>query len=182
MWGVSLTQPTLTLLLCGEFFLHSPRCLCFYVGSFSYTSRDVLIFMEGVSLTHRVLASFLSSGEFILHIPCWFKLKMGSVSYTSRAGFLFLRRVSLTHPKLVSFISYTSRADLIFIWWVSVTHLVLPSFLCEEFLLHIPCCLKFYPRFDGVVFIYFILGVSLTHPVLVAFFFIGGFSYTSRAG
>ena len=60
MWGVSLTQPTLTLLLCGEFLLHIPCCLHFYVGSFSYTSRDVLIFMEGVSLTHRVLASFFS--------------------------------------------------------------------------------------------------------------------------
>ena len=42
----------------------------FLSGGFSYTSRAALIFMQGVSLTHPVLASFLS-GEFLLHIPCW---------------------------------------------------------------------------------------------------------------
>ena len=67
--------------------------------------------------------------------------------------------------------SYTSRAGFIFFWGVSITHPVLALFL------------------------FFIKGVSLTHPVLVSFlfgefllhipcwfhFYLGSFSYTSRA-
>ena len=56
--------------LSGEFLLHVPCWLHFYLGSFSYTSRAGFIFIWGVSLTHPVLASFLS-GEFLLHISCW---------------------------------------------------------------------------------------------------------------
>ena len=47
---------------------------------------------------------------------------------------------------------------------------MLASFLCGEFLLHIP------------YWLYFIGGVSLTHPVLASFFNLGSLSYISRAG
>ena len=115
--GVSLTHLLLALFLSGEFLLHVPCWLHFYMGSFSYTSRASFIFMRGVSLTQPVLASFLS-GEFLLHIPCWFDFSspefllhiscwlhfcQGSFSYTSRATFIFIWGVSLTHPVLAFF-------------------------------------------------------------------------------
>ena len=86
MWGVSSTHPVLAsfflgrfsytfragfffyFIFSGEFLLHIPCCLHFYLVSFSYTSRAGFAFLWGVSLTHPVLASFLS-GEFLLHIP-----------------------------------------------------------------------------------------------------------------
>ena len=74
---VSLTHLMLALFLCGEFLLHVSFFLSFFfffslslffnLESFSCTSRAALIFMQGVSLTHPALASFLS-GEFLLHI------------------------------------------------------------------------------------------------------------------
>ena len=97
--GVSLTHPMLASLLSGDFLLHIPCWLHFYLGSFSDTSHAGFIFMWGVSLTHPVLASLLS-GEFLLHISCLFYFSVGSFSYTSQAGFFFKRRVSLTHPML----------------------------------------------------------------------------------
>jgi len=168
------------LFLCEEFLLHIPCCLNVYTGSFSYTSRAVLISTLGVSLTHpmQVFSFFI-----------WW--------------------ISLTDPVLVSFfsfllfffyqgrLSYTSCAGLIFIWGVSLTHPVLVSFLQGEFLLHIPCWLRFYlgrntsretHRFylgrntsragfilmRGVSLIHpmltlFMWGVSLTHPLLPSF-------------
>ena len=72
---------------------------CRDLGSFSYTSRAGFIFIWGVSLTHAVLASFLS-GEFLLHIPWWLHFYAESFSYTSRADFVFMWGVSLTHPVL----------------------------------------------------------------------------------
>ena len=48
-----LTHPILTY----TSVLHIPYWLCFYVGSFSYTSRAGFVFI---------------SGEFLLHIPCRF--------------------------------------------------------------------------------------------------------------
>ena len=119
----------LTLFLCGEFLLHNPCWLPFYLGSFSYTSHAGFIFMWRVSLTHPVLALILSA-NFLLHIPCWLHFYLGSFSYTSRAGFIFMQGVSSTHPM-----------PTVFMWGVSLTHPVLPSFLCGEFLLHIPCWL-----------------------------------------
>ncbi len=108
IWAFSLTHPVLASFLSGdfllhipwwlllfffyfisgEFLLHNPCWLHFYVGSFTYTSRNDFIFVWGVSvthpvltfnfiwgvsLTHPVLASFLNflSGEFLLHNPCW---------------------------------------------------------------------------------------------------------------
>ena len=143
MRGLSLTQPMLTLFLRGEFLLHIPSCLHFYAGSFSYTSRAGCHFIRGLSLTHPMLASFLSRGvslthpvlasflseEFLLHIPRWLHFYEGSFSYTSHTGFILMWGVSLTHPRLSSFhagsFSYTSLADLFFIWGVSLTHPVL---------------------------------------------------------
>ena len=69
--GVCLTHPVLPSLLCGEFLLHIPSCLHFYVGSFSYTSH----------------AGFFLCVEFFLHTPSWLLFYMGSFSYTSRTGF-----------------------------------------------------------------------------------------------
>ena len=97
----------------GEFLLHIPCWLrfypgnfsdtsrtgfIFYLGSFSYTSHACFIFLWGVSLTHPMLASFLSRVGF---------------SYTSHTRFIFIWGVSLTHPMLafcVGSFSYTSHA------------------------------------------------------------------------
>ena len=154
--------------LSGEFLLHIPCWLYFYVRSFYYTSHTGLIkkkyiyillllfcvwvvsltdpcclmfLIWGVSLTHPMLFSFLSV-ESLLNIPCCF---------------IFIWGVSLTHPMLTLFLcfSYTSHADFVFMWGVSLTQPVLASFLSGEFLLHIPCWLHFY---------------------------VESFSYTSRAG
>ena len=80
MWGVSFTHPVpalilsgtfpalthpMSLFLSGEFPLQTLFC---NPGSFCYTSRAGFFSLTGVSLTHLVLASFLS-GEFLLHIP-----------------------------------------------------------------------------------------------------------------
>ena len=58
-------------------------------------------------------------------------------------------------------------------WGISLTHPVLPSFLSGEFLLQIPCWLVLFLLFLLII----ILGVSLTHPVLVYYFW-GGISLT----
>ena len=70
LWGVSLRHSLwLALFVSGEFLLHIPCWLSFSVGSFSYTSHAVFVFIWGVSLTHPMLA-FLFCGEILLHIPC----------------------------------------------------------------------------------------------------------------
>ena len=119
----------------------------FYWGSFFYTSHAGFIFIGGVSLPHPVLTSFL----------------------------FFIWGVSLTNPVLASFFclflfvcvcvcvvvvdlwsfSYTSRAVSFCVGGVSLTHPMLGSFLSGVFLVHIP---------------YWLL------------FCLGSFSYTSRAG
>ena len=83
----------------------------------------LFVFIWGVSVTHPVLASFLS-GEFLLQIPCWlyFSLTHQIMACFSNLGSFF----------------YTSRAGLIFIWGVSLKHHMLASFLCGEFLLNSP--------------------------------------------
>ena len=188
MRWVSLTHPELASFLCGELLLHIPcwlPFLCgefllhipcwilsffhlfiylfFYLGSFPHTSRAGFICIWRVSLTHPVLASFLS-GEFLLHIPCWLNFYLGSFSYTSHAGLIFMRWVSLTHPELASV--FCGELLLHIPCWL--------PFLCGEFLLHIPCWII-------IIIIFFnlgsfshtyragficIWGVSLTHPVL----------------
>ena len=79
----------LTLFLSGEKLSHMPCCLDFYPRSFSYTSRDVIIFMWEISLARPMLTFYV-----------------GSFSYTSRVGFFFFFLnwgVCLTHPVLASF-------------------------------------------------------------------------------
>ena len=168
MLGVSLTHPVLPLFLCGEFLLHIPSCLDFYVRSFSYTSgagffsssffsiwglsltHPVLVYFYywGVSLTHPGLPSFLC-GKFFLHIPCWLHFYFGSFSYTSGAGFSFSWGVSLTHPTLTSFLS-------------------------GVFLLRKLCWLHFhlgsfsYTSHAGFIFLW---GVYPTYPMLASFVF-----------
>ena len=152
----------------------------------------------GVSLTHPVLALFLS-GEFLLQFPCWlfffffFKIfYLVSFSYTYRAGFIFMWEVCFTHPMLQFFFfgefllhiscwllfsylgsfSYTSRAGF-FTWGVSLTHPVLAS-LPREFLSYIPCRFHFYLGsffYTSRAGFILISGVSLTHPVLASFSF-----------
>ncbi len=159
IWEVSLTHPMLVSFLPGEFLLHIPCWLRFYLGSFSYTSRAGIILMRGVSLihpmltlfmwvvslTHPVLPSFLC-GEFVLHILCFLS---------------FIRGVPLTHPTLDSFLCGKF-----------LLHIPCWLFLCGEFLLHIPCCLHFYAvsfsYTSGAVFI-FMHGISLTHSKLAFF-------------
>ena len=178
VWGFSLRHPMLALFFFGDFLLHI-RCLFYFsLRSFSYASLAgkfflsfFFLFFWGVSLTHPVLASFLS-GEFLLHIPCWLFFNLGSFSYTSNAGFIFY----------VGSFCYTSHAGLkklkyfgeflfhtpylfLFIWGVSLTHPVLTSFLSGEFLLHNPCLLYFYLEsfyyISDVSFI-FLCGVFVT--------------------
>ena len=111
LWGVSLTHPVLASFLCGSFLFHIFHAECFYVGSFCLflfvcfylgkfllrTPYWFLFFIGVISLTHPVLALFLS-WEFLLHIPCWLHIYLGSSSYTSHTGFPFLWGISLTHP------------------------------------------------------------------------------------
>ena len=162
MWGVSLTQPMLILFLCGEFLLHIPCCLHFYLGSFSYTYHAAFVFIWGVSLTHPVLASllcgefllhiprFILCRNFLLHIPCCLHFYEGSFSYTSRAVLIFMQVVSLAHPML---------ACSFCIW----------ELLCGDFLLHIPFWLHFYLgsfSYTSRAGFIFMQRVSLTHPML----------------
>ena len=73
IWGVSLTYPVLLSLLYTLYtFTH--------LGSFSYTFHADSVFVQGVSLTHRVLACFFVSGKFLLHIPCRLHFYLGSFS------------------------------------------------------------------------------------------------------
>ena len=182
MWGVSITHPVLASFLCGEFLLHIPCWLHFYVGSFPYTPRVVFTFTQGVSLTLPVVAyiyilTYSTWGMSLLYIYI-LHILWGSLS----------EEFSLTHP------------CFIFIWGVSLTHPALASFLCGVFLLHIPCWLYFYlgsffyTSRAGIIFIwgvslthpmlalFFIRGVPLTHHMLASFFYLWSFSYTSRAG
>ena len=99
MRGVSLTHPVLPHDFYARSSCYTSRAsfvslthpvlVSFFIGSFSYTSHAgfvfffsssgefllhipccrVSFFIWGVSLTHPMLASFLS-GEFLLHIPC----------------------------------------------------------------------------------------------------------------
>ena len=187
----------------GSFSYTSRAGFLFSRGSFSYISCAGFTFMWGVSLIHPMLASFLS-GEFFLHIPCWLHLYLGSFSYTSHTDFLFLWGVSLTHPVLSHFypgsFSCTSCAVLIFMEGVSLTHPMLPSFSFDLGSFSYTSCADFnffnFILFPFFLFLFLITGVSLTHPVLVSFlsevfllhipcwlqFYLGSFSYTSRAG
>ena len=189
-WGVSLTHPMLDLLFCVEFHLHIPCWLFFFLfffsfffsffflcffslfpffhlGSFSYTFHVGFTFLWGVSRTHPLLTSYLC-GEFLLHIPFCLRFYPGSLSDTFCADVVFVVFY------LGSF-SYTSRAGLFCL------------FLLGEFLLHIPCWVHFYRgsfSYTSRAGFIFILGVSLTHPVLASFFiyflfiFIWGVSLT----
>ena len=179
IWGVSLTHPLLASFLSGEFLLHIPCWLHFYLGSFSYTTRASFhwisghisfIFMWEVSFTHPLLTSFLCI-KFLLHIPCCLHFSAWSFSYTYHARFSFILGFllhipcwlhfhlgSFTYTSHAGFIfylgsfCYTSRAGFIFIWGVSHKHPMLDLHFCGVFHLHIPCWLLF-----------LIWGVSLTH-------------------
>ena len=149
IWGVSLTHPVLALFFCGEFLLHTPCLLHFYLGSFSYTSRAGFIFMRGVSLTHPMLffvvafffffffgllIIYFLCGLFLLDIPCWLYFYLGNFSYTFRAGLIFIWGVSLTHPVL----AFWCGEFLLHVPWRLV------AALCWDFLLHIPwMCLPY---------------------------------------
>ena len=54
--GMSLTHPMLASFVSTEVLLHIPCSLCFYAGSFSYTSHAAFIILQGVSLTHPMLS------------------------------------------------------------------------------------------------------------------------------
>ena len=201
MCRVSLTHPMMASFLCGDFLLHIPCWLHFYLGSFSYTSHagffpfplncgEFLLnipcwfhFTLGVSLTHPMLTLFLC-GEFLLHIPCRLRFCIwGNFSYTYHSGFIF-----------VFVFLY-----LFLIGGVSLTHPLLASLYIWEFLLHIPCWLHFYLAslsYTSRAGFTFIWGVSLTHSMLDLllsgefllhipcwiYFYLGSFSYTSHAG
>ena len=125
--------------------------------------------MQGVSLTHFVLASlflFLSR-EFLLHTPCWFLLVFqGRFSHISHAGFIFIWGISLTHPANIS------RASFTFICGISLTHPMLPSFLYGESF-----------SYTSRAVLIFMQGVSISHPCFFwLHFYLGCFCYTSRAG
>ena len=144
--GMSLTHPMLGSFLSGCFSYTSRACFFFYLGSFSCNPVLIFLFLFWrVSLTHPLLTSFLC-GEFLLQIPCWllfffFLFYLGSFSYTSHVGFTFLWGVSLTQPVLAFFLF------LFFFLFFNLGHisftLLLASFLFSEFILNIPCSLKF---------------------------------------
>ena len=206
----------LALFLTGDFFLHFPRLLYFSLGSFSYTSPAafffvvvvVVVFIWGVSLTHPVLASFLS-GDFLLHILCCLIFNLVCFSLTSHS-FIFIWGISLKHPMLDWYLSgefllhidylyrgsfsytsrtgffsylgsfsYTSRADFIFIWGVFLTYPMPFSFLSGEFPLRILHRLFFFFFF---FFFFFPSGAFLLRIPRWLHFYLGSFSYTSCAG
>ena len=200
-WEFVLHIPFCFVLFCfvfksREFLLHIPCWIHFHRGSFSYTSRAGFICTWGVSLTHPMLASFLSGefllhipGEFLPHIPYWLYFSGGGFFYTSEAGvffcFVFSNLQSFSYTSRAGFIfylrsfSYTSRAHFVFIGGVSFIHPVLASFLCGEFLLHIPYwrhlhlwSISYISR-AGFIFIW---GISLTP--LIGFNLISGLSLT----
>ena len=133
IWGISVTPPLLASFLSGEFLLHIPCWLLFYLGSFSYTSRAGFIFIWGVSLTHPMLATFLSA--------CWLHFYLGSFSYTSRAGFIFIWGVFLTHPMLAGFFCGELLLHILCSFFLSFFFL---SLMWRNSSLHIPCWLYFY--------------------------------------
>ena len=177
VWGVSLTHPMLALYLSGEFLIHTPFRLHFYLGSFSYTSHAcfnflwgisytshftlflfILFFFKfwGVSLTHPVLASF-SCGEFRWLIPYWLYFYLWSFSNTSHACFIFR--------------GGGGGGGLLY-WGVSLTHPMLALF----FIIFNLGSFSYRSRAGFV----FMRGLSLTHPVLALFlFYLASFSYTS---
>ena len=154
--------------LSGVFLLHTRDdfFFFFYLGILSYISRaafffffffwSLSLFIWGVSLTHPVLASFLS-GEFLLHIPCWIYFSEGSFSYTSRVGFF-----SSSFFLFFFFFFFLSGEFLLHIpYWF--------NYLLGEFLLYIPYWVHFYQRcfsYTSCVDFFFIWAVSLTYPVL----------------
>ena len=163
--GVSLTHPVLALILSGDFYtshavfisgeflLHIPCWLCFYVGSFSYTSRADFVFMWGVSLTHPVLPSIFCGELFFLASLC-------------------TQGDSLTLPVLVR----------VLIVEVSLNHPELDSFLFGEFLLHIPCWLHIYlGSFSYTSRAGFNFIMELLHIPCCLYFYRRSFSYTSHA-
>ena len=164
-----------------EFPSHIPCWLRFYEGSFSYTSRAVLIFIWGVYLTHPMLASLSLS------------LRWGvSLKHPMLALFIFIWGVSLTHPVLASFLSgecllhtpcwlHFYLAGFIFMEGISltVTHPVLFLIILFYILFFIWGVPHTHLMLVSFCFIW---GVSLTHPVLVSFFYRRSFSYTFRAG
>ncbi len=110
------------------------------------------------------MLDLLFCGEFLLYIPCWLLFFLFLF-----LSFFFLSGQFLLHiPYWIYFsvgsLSYTAIADFVFMWGISLAYPDLPSFLSGEFLLQIPCWLRFF----------LILGVSLTHPVLVIYFILLG--------
>ena len=90
-WEFLLHIPCWLRFYPGNFSYTSRTGFIFYLGSFSYTSHACFIFLWGVSLTHPMLASFLSRVGF---------------SYTSHTRFFFIWGVSLTHPMLSFFLFF----------------------------------------------------------------------------
>ena len=181
MHGVSLTDPMLDSFLPGELILHIPCWLLFcfsfflllfyfifaYLGSFPNTSRSGFIFIWVVSLTHPILASYLL-GEFLLHIPCWL---LRFVVVFGLSGDLLLHIPFSLHFFLGSPLTHS------FFLFFSIFFFF--SFLSGEFLLYIPCWLKFYRGNFSYTFgagSILMWGVSLTHPLL--FSFLSGVSLT----
>ena len=140
MWGVSFGHPMLALFVSGEFLLHIPCWLHFYLGFLIQILCCLQFYARSFSYTFR-------AGFFFL-----FFFYLGSFSYSYHASLLFIGGAFLTHPVLASFLSrecllhipcwlhfyagsfsYTSHAVVVvfvFCFFVFV-------FLSEEFLLHI---------------------------------------------
>ena len=137
VWGVSLTHPMLALYLSGEFLIHIPFWLHFYLRSFSYTSHACFNFLSGISYTSHDVVVFccfyIYSGEFLLHIPWLLHFYAGSFADSSRTGLISIWVVSLTHPMLALFFEGEGGSGV-----------GEGGFYTGEFVLHIPCWLFFF--------------------------------------
>ena len=150
------------------------------MGSFSYTSRPAFIFIQGVSLTHPLLACFFfcfffKSGEFLLHIPCWFNFLLREFLLHIRCWLrFFMRGVSLIHPVLPSFLSveFVTRCVLAFFFFFFFNYLGSFSYTSRAFFFFFFFFFKYLGGFSYTSHVGFIFlwGVSLTHPVLASFF------------
>ena len=110
IWGVSLTQPVLALILSRHFLVHIPYWLHFYQESFSYTSHAGFFFYAGNF-------SYTSHDAFIFCGGSSSDISQATFIFMWRVNFIFMWGVSLTHPVLASFyagsFSYTFRAGFL---------------------------------------------------------------------
>ena len=191
------------LFLSGEFLLHIPCWLLFYVFIFiwgvslthpamaffllwgvSLTQPMLASFIKnqflwGISLAHPVLASFLC-GKFVLHIPCWLHFYLGEFLLHIPHWLYFPVGVgvgwgggSVTHT------------GFIFMWGVFFfffTSRAVFIFMWGVSLTHPVISLSLFLSLTHSTLALFFCGEFLLHILNWLHLYVGSFSYTSHVG